>query len=274
MNVFYFFYLLYFFKKMVQAYDPNGNLIGDGFFITNTPSTSGQELISTSTTTAQWTTVSNPTVTIFNTPGTFSYTSPAKCKYIDVLVVAGGGGGGGGGLTPPAANLTGGAGGGGGSFFKKTYAPAVSKTVVVGAAGAGMTGLTVTPTGTNAGGTSSYDADSAGGGSGGYGGTGGSIRGSGGLGGLVISATGSYFSSSGQYGEQNFTTSNVGAGGHSYFMNQNRSNVQATSIFIQGLNGNAFDYGCGGGGGKNDTITTANGGNGVGGVVIIREFYQ
>jgi hypothetical protein len=270
MNVFYFFYLLYFFKKMVQAYDPNGNLIGDGFFITNTPSTSGQELISTSTTTAQWTTISNPTVTIFNTAGTFSYTSPANCKYIDVLTVAGGGGGGGGGTTAPADGQTSGGGGGGGASFRKIYSPALSKTVVVGAGGNGMAITTVTPTGTNTGGTSSYDTDSVSGGTGGYGGT---VRGSGGLGGLV-SASGAYFSTSGQYGEQGFNTSAVGGGGHSVFMNQNRSQVQTTTVTIQGINANAFDYGCGGGAGKNSLAGAATGGNGAGGIVIIREFYQ
>jgi len=108
-----------------------------------------------------WLALSNatPTVNIYNANDTWS--KPAGAKWVEVEMWGGGGGSGaaGGG----AGQATGG-GGGAGAYCRKLYAASAlnsTEAVVVGAGGTG------TPTNGNAGGSSSYKALTAGGGTGG-----------------------------------------------------------------------------------------------------------
>ena len=84
----------------------------------------------------------NPTLFIFSTVGTASWTVPAGVTSVKVLVVAGGGGGGGGAYDYPGIlgwTTYGGAGGGGGVIYNASYSvtPGASIPITVGAGGGG-----------------------------------------------------------------------------------------------------------------------------------------
>ena len=219
---------------------------------------------------------------VFTANGT--YTPTANMTFCMIEVV--GGGGCGGGSASTANNVLAGGGGGGGGYSRGIYSAATigaSKTVTVGALGAGAASGGNTG---SAGGTSSVGALlSATGGSGGGGATTGFYIGSHTTGGAAGSGSGGTLNISGQPGGDGFGGGNgagggfcnSGFGGSSYF----GGGGQSTGTSGQGVesgqsNGNnAGNYGSGGSGGASlNNGGTASGGNGSPGVVVITEWIQ
>jgi hypothetical protein len=175
------------------------------------------------------------TVSVFDTPGTYTWNKPSGCKKVWIRCWGGGGGGGG--------NLTGSAGGGGGGGYAERWLDVTgisSATVVVGAGGSGGTG---TSSG-GSGGTSEFSvggttyAEATGGGGGGTGTGSPGTGGSGTVGDVLMS------------GGPGIHGTRVGGGSPG-----------------GGPSGGAFP-GAGGNGGS-----SSNGSPGAGGLVIIVEYY-
>jgi len=219
--------------------------------------------------------------TVFNTPGTFSWTCPAGVTCIKVECWGGGGGGG-------ADNnnfVSAGAGGGGGGAYARLDSypviPGNTYTIVVGAAGSAGTG-----NGNGGGGGASYFVSTgvlnAAGGSGGIGGN----NGAGGAGG-AIGATGNakYSGGNGRQGYASGLYYYGGGGGGSAGTGSNGNNattwIGATAVIGGGPGGNgnrngdgsAPSSGPGGGGGGGEARNTSpyqgNGGAGYAGQVKI-----
>jgi hypothetical protein len=155
-----------------------------------------------------------PTISIFTSPGTYTWTKPANCKKIWIRCW-GGGGGGGGARQGGASDGYGGGGGGGGYAERLLDVTSISSaTVAVGSGGSGGSG---TPTNGSSGGNSSFSVGSttyvqANGGSGG--GAGNNGVGGGGAGGSATSGA-EGFAISGEPGWRGSAAFGGGRGGGS-----------------------------------------------------------
>jgi hypothetical protein len=211
------------------------------------------------------------TTQVFTVNGT--YTPTTGMKYASVEVV--GGGGGGGGVLAGAASTGGsGAAGGGGGYARKIFIAATigaSQAVTVGTGGnGGAAGVNPGVTG----GTTSLGAlISATGGAGGIGSTasGATFTGlPGGAGGVGSSGD---FNTNGTPGSSSVWTgagarSLSGSGGSSFF--GGGALGQLTATHATGIS--ATSYGGGGSGGVTADTTSAAGGNGFAGIIIITEY--
>lgn len=214
----------------------------------------------------------NVTKQTFSATGT--YTPTANMAHC--IIECWGGGGGGGGSAGTGASNQSSAGGGGAGAYARTYSTAAaigaSKAVTIGAAGTG--GAAGNNAGVAGGSTSVGVLCIAPGGSGG-GGTGGSSGASGGTGGTGATGdvVGSGMNGFSAVGGATFVTIGFagGAGGSSSIGGGGASpNITGAG----GFNGNAASgWGAGGSGGSSfNSATTASGGNGSQGLVVITEF--
>lgn len=212
-----------------------------------------------------------PTIRLFATPGTTSYTPTSGMTSVLVECVGGGGGGGGGNNTG-AANGSGGGGGGGGSYARVSLSASQvgsSQSVTVGTGGIAGAG---TPTAGSAGGASSFGAfcTSSGGGGGAAG-----VLGSFVLGGAGGSAGVGDFKTAGADGGtgigNNVSTdcpSPTNNGGDS-MLGQGGKNP---GVAAPGNPGKA--YGGGGAGGSScNSLANQGGGAGANGAVLITEYF-
>jgi len=273
----------------VQAYDPNGNLVGGDtgggpatsldtdtspvVINTNHPTAANQVLKSTSPTNATWQSsyIPNQTFTFLQNSGT--YTVPANVVYLTVTCV--GGGGGGGGSSNGTSSDAG--GGGGGGLCYGIIPPTLASTYAysVGSGGSGTTG----PSSSNGGngGDTTFTCGSGNfngkGGSGGTSSTSASSNGAGGAGGVPTNTSG--FTNvkllNGQVGSDGaFLSAAIGFGGQG----------GGSPIFSSGgvgynsgngrlVGGEAGVFGGGGAGARNNGNSAAGGS----GYIIITEHY-
>lgn len=217
-------------------------------------------------------------VDVYTSSGT--WTKPAGCTAVEVWVVGGGGGGGGADGTSSNKSGAGGGGGGGGTAYKYiTSSLGSTETVTVGAGGAGGSS-----TGGNgsSGGTSSFGSHCTA--TGGIYGTGCGSGGdsvatayNGGYGGAGSSGTYNLDGQDGQFGWTLAVGSTAGltvggAGGNSSLGGGSKNQA----VVATGQSGGGFDGGnYGGGGGGAVCIqqsTGIGGGDGAGGIVIVKSY--
>jgi hypothetical protein len=198
-----------------------------------------------------------PTISVFTTPGTYTWTKPANCKKI--WIRCWGGGGGGGGANGNGGVAYGGGGGGGGYAERLLDVTSISSATVV--VGSGGSGGSATPTSGGPGGNSSFSVGGttyvqANGGSGGGYASGSGSAGGGGSGGTATSGAGG-FAIRGGYGWKGSSVFGEGRGGESP------------------MGGPGFSIAPGGGGnGALDYNTSGAAGNaGAAGAVVIFEYY-
>jgi hypothetical protein len=201
-----------------------------------------------------------PTISVFTSSGTYTWTKPANCKKIWIRCWGGGGGGGGARAVSSGEGTVpgyGGGGGGGGYAERLLDVTGISSaTVVVGSGGGGGSG---TPTNGSSGGSSSFSVGSttyvqASGGSGGSGAAGGG--GGGGDGGSATSGTGG-LAISGEPGWSGSAALGGGRGGGSP---------------MGGL-GAGIAPGAGGNGAADSSGSGTAGSAGAAGAVVIFEYY-
>ena len=198
------------------------------------------------------------TATVFTANGT--WTKPAGCKRIEVLVV---GGGGGGGASGSSNTVGGGGGGGGGGVIHFANAEALTTVAVVaglgGAGGVGSAGST--------GGTSSFGALASA--TGGAGGGLGTVNLTGGAGGVGSAGSVQINGQGGDGGNaQAGINGSSGSGGSSFL---GAGSVGKSGVPSQdGVAGGSYG---GGGSGGWSWNTSANGGAGARGIVIVKEYY-
>jgi hypothetical protein len=212
-----------------------------------------------------------PTIQVFTTSGTGTWTKPSGCKSIKVTVVGGGGGGGSARGQDSSCNVAAGGGGAGGASIKYIDVTSVSSaTVTRGAGGSAGTG----------------------GGSGGAGGTssfGSYCSATGGNGGQGISTTGNQCGYGGSTGVGASGDINIegGNGHHAQLVAGGLpvSGAGGVSLFGGGgkrlyrtsTGGTAGDAGTLGGGGSGsatrDQGSSQNGGVGGAGIVVVEEYY-
>lgn len=214
-----------------------------------------------------------PDIQIFTANGT--WTKPKGAVLVEIECIGGGGGGGGAGAAASGAHAKGGGGAAGNRSFTQIRADLLgaSESVVVGAAGVG-----VTAAGGTAGGTSSFGsvAVAPGGGGGVSGGSstaswatpGGDGRGSGGVGDLVTPGeSGGYGFGGGALGVGGYGA--PGKYGHGGRGGQSGSAGQSIT------GGAAAGYGAGGGGALSTSTAAASaGGVGTSGIVIVKTYFQ
>lgn len=196
----------------------------------------------------------HPTYQVVSSSGT--WTKPSGCTYVKVYVTGGGAGGG----SHNSDDAQGG-GGAGGTAIKIINATAISSvSVTIGAGGAGAVGNTAS--GAGAGGTSSFgDYCSA------TGGSGPASWGNGGRGGSATGGDLNLYGSDGQTGNIDGQGNEEagGNGGESYWGGVGSG---GTAWYIRQL---PRGWGCGGSGSH---ATTSNEGTaGMGGVVVVEEYY-
>jgi hypothetical protein len=219
---------------------------------------------------------------IYDTAGTYTWTKPDNCTYIEIECV--GGGGGGGGTTALSGAI---AGGGGGGCYSKRFKIAASTlpatlSVTVGVGGVGNSGSDGSAGGTSYVGTTgdAYECRGTGGGGapeanvasvvsrGGIGGTGTQVPG--------VLAAGDFIIA-GSYGGTSAPGEVGGIGGSSFY-----GNAEATVTVAGGSGGWDADlstplvrrsYGVGGGGAWSNGSAHP-GGDGGAGLVIITEYYS
>lgn len=218
--------------------------------------TSGQVLTSDADGSFSWTTPATsapPTTQVFTASGT--WTKPAGCKTVKVIVVGGGGGG-----RNYTTNNVGGGGGGGGAAIEFIDVTATSSaTVTVGAAGA-ING---------SGGTSSFGAFcSATGGAVGNGPSG--TVATGGAGGA---GSGGTYNLTGQTGGTGGRSAwgEAGRGGHSILGFGSQEGLASSGLSAAASP--AVGYGAGGAGGIQNYSLSISATVGTAGVVIVEEFY-
>ncbi len=208
------------------------------------------------------------TVSVLTTGTSATYTTPARCRAIQVTAI--GGGGAGGGAATATSSGAAGAGGGSGSTTEKLIVnPAATYTYTIGAGGtAGTAGNNPG----NAGGDTTFGTVTGKGGSGGAGMAAGTTGISmGGAGGVVGSGGDTNYPGQPGEGSQILSASNVraGAGGPSTMSGG------AAGRTTQGA-GNAGTANGGGGGGGGACVSNGGavaGGAGGSGVVIVVEYY-
>jgi hypothetical protein len=229
-----------------------------------------------------------PTVQVFNTNGTFTYTAPAGLRFAKITCTGAGGASGGAAATGAGQGSAGGGGGGGGTiiFWQTAAQIGATKTVIVGKGGTGVSGATGNS------GTASKFGPSFGGNGGGGGGVAAASASvstnNGGQGGDYTIGTGTFVNFGGFNGNGaivNFTNGwlQAGYGGASYwgakggfgFSPAIWSNSTGSSFCIQG-GGSGFQNvpGAGGAGVINTASLAAQAGNpGNDGIVIVEEYY-
>jgi hypothetical protein len=203
------------------------------------------------------------------TSGSGTYTTPDGVTALEIEML--GGGGGGGGAKSTSAQAAAGAGGGGGAYLRKRIdGPSATYAYSVGALGAG--GAAGQNNG-SAGGDTTFGSLTAGGGSGGntpaVGTT--NTRTTGGAGGT---ATGGDVNAAGPTGINSMrfdgTLSVAGTGASTQFGGGGKA-----AVGINADGNAATGYGAGGGGGATSNSTTDRaGGDGTGGIIIIREIRE
>jgi hypothetical protein len=219
---------------------------------------------------------------IYDTAGTYTWTKPDNCTYIEIECL--GGGGGGGGTTALSGAI---AGGGGGGCYSKRFKIAASTlpatlSVTVGARGVGNSGADGSAGGASYVGTAgdAYECRGHGGG-GAPVATVANALSRGGLGGTAVQYSG-FFSAGdlivgGSYGGTSAPGEVAGAGGSSFY-----GNAEATNAVAGGSSGSDADlttpyvrraYGVGGGGSWSSG-SAQTGGDGGDGLVIITEYYS
>lgn len=210
-----------------------------------------------------------PTVQVFTASGT--WTKPAGCIRVRVMVIGAGGGGGGADGGSSQSGAGGGGGGGGGSIEWIDVTGVSSESVTIGTGGSG--GAAGNNAG-SAGGTSSF-------------GTVAYLQATGGAGGLSFAASsgnnfcGGSAGGVGSNGSWNFKGDAgggaftnggnlpfAGAGGGSFMGGGGEMPNSTSSV---GTNG--YAYGGGGSGGTANTTTDRAGGNGADGIVVVEEYY-
>lgn len=206
---------------------------------------------------------------VFTASGTYTPTAGMLYCVIEVW----GSGGGGGGTNNGGAGLGGGAGGGGaGGYARKTVSAATigaSQTVTINNAGTG--GAAGTNNG-NTGGTNSVGVIvTATGGVGGIGASAGSVSGS--LGGAGGVGTGGDFNANGATGGQGFGVANLGVAGLGASSSIGGGGKGSISGGAAVAGSTATVYGAGGGGASvGNSATSAAGGDGSKGIVVITEY--
>lgn len=214
-------------------------------------------------------------ITTFTSSGTF--TPSANMKFC--IIECGGGGAAGGGVTAATGFNINGGGGGAGGYSRKYATPTdigASKSVTVGAAGAGVLAGAGGAGGASSVGTLCIANGGSGGGAAstglnGLGGAGGVTGGA--VGDLVVpggAGTGGFFVSYGASGL--FIIIAAGDGGASFFGGGGTGAVAGATSVANGSNGTSYGGGGGGGGVNNSAASNTIGGNGAPGVVIITEF--
>lgn len=217
----------------------------------------------------------------YPTPGTFTWTKPAKARRVRVRIV--GGGGSGAGSQAPAAGLHSKGGGGGGAAYAEHWFDAIDLTatvsVTVGAGGNGPSAANGTNGGTTYFGPTGTPYLSASGGLGGVmGGSSSATWGnSGGAGGSTF-AGGPNVTVAGNAGGCGFGGAGLGCGGAGggSFLGGGGVGGQVQSGNQTTGGGNAAGFGGGGGGSASAggaTSSAGTGGDGGGGLVIIESYY-
>ena len=227
------------------------------------------------------TVTSAPTIQTFATGTAATYTTPAKCKAIQVELQGGGGGGGASDATTSAQSALGGGGGGGGYARKLIASPDATYKYTVGALGAGAT--TDEADGTAGGSTkwllasdssTLFEATGGGGGEGGSAGAGTVIiqGGDGGIG-TAGSLTPDILAGGDDGGggmKTGTLVRSMGKGGSSHWGGGGRFSGANSGGSGIAANGN----GGGGGGAWNELSQSGfDGGNGTVGRIVVTEFY-
>lgn len=212
-------------------------------------------------------------ITTLSSAGSGTYTLPTGCRAIRVRVQGAGGGGGGAGAAGGSGRASVAGGGGYGGFVESFISsPAASYSYTVGAAGTG--GAAGVNVGVDGGDSTFSDGGSlsitAGGGAGGAG-SGSTASNTQNLGGLGGTATGGDLNIPGDPGECGLIVggdiSNLGRGASGPLGSPGRQTLSADG-------GDASGYGAAGGGGSGQDNNTARaGGDGVGGLITIEEYY-
>ncbi len=207
------------------------------------------------------------------TSGSGTYTTPTGCRAIRVKAVGAGGGGGGAGSAGGSGRAACGGGGGyGGVVEDFITSPAASYTYAVGALGSG--GAAGVNAGSAGGDTTFSDGGSlsltAGGGAGGAG-SGSTASNTQNLGGLGGTATGGDLNIPGDPGECGLIVggdiSNLGKGASGPLGSPGRQTLSA-----DGADASGFGAGGGGGSGQDNSFARA-GGDGVGGLILVEEYF-
>lgn len=220
-----------------------------------------------------------PMLAKYPTAGSFTWTKPAKARWVRVKVC--GGGGGGAGSTAPASGAhSKGGGGGGGAYAEKWFdANDLTATVpiTVGGGGTGNTAANGAGGGTSYFGPTATPYLSAGGGSGGFYGSSSTAtyEKNGGPGGSAFSGSPdlSVVGGMGGKGGGGITLGSGGVGGSS-FLGGGGAGAETTSSSDGIAGGNAVGIGGGGGGAASSSLgAAAKGGNGAAGIVIVETYF-